>query len=366
MNLLENDISQLIIDNYEISVGKVDSINEIDLEKLNDGIVETVKINRDHIKHVSELNEWKINTHYVPNTFHVSENNIYVCLYSPSTPSVFAPTGTSPFNIILDDNYVWRFICKIDYKVADNIYVPITNIPEIIRTGCISSVNILNKSLTPITSFSNFYLDETLVSGTDIQFVVENDQNTMIASDVLIQKGGKNYNINDIISISDVKQLPDTRASVDIGVTPEGKISINSFVNGSNYDYLDIIIIGDGNGAKLNFSMVAGTLTRVTVSDPGSNYTWAKAIVVNSENYIIGIPNIEPLNGYNADLSKHIGPNKYYIKAEITEKKEINYYGIHRKKTNKDKNIYFESLYFVDMFLPLENESVLLNLILGK
>jgi hypothetical protein len=102
---------------------------------------------------------------------------------------------------------------------------------------------------------------------------------------------------------------------------------LNSFTNGQNYTYLDIIIIGDGSGSVATFNTVAGVLTSVNISE-GTNYTWAKAIVVNSEKYIVSRLTIEPLNGYNCDLSTHVGPNKYIIEAEFNNvSSEINFYG---------------------------------------
>ena len=124
-----------------------------------------------------------------------------------------------------------------------------------------------------------------------------------------------------------------------------------------------MIVIGDGNGASVNYTMIAGVLTNVIIT-PGSNYTWAKAIIVNSEKYIISRLYTEPLNGYNCDLETHLGPNKYIIETEfnnITD--EINFYGLHKKK-KENKYVQFEYLFPMSEFVPLIDEIVKTRIIL--
>lgn len=362
MNLLENDITKTIIDNYDISIGYVGDTSDINVKKLNDGIVKTISPSLNSIKRCSEIKLWSLDSVFVANTFYRNEDKIYVCLYSLGTTSLYAPTGNLIDNIILDDNYVWRYIADVQSVVYKNYVIPSFN-QEIIKKGCISGVNIIKNSNNQITSYASFNINNSYLSGDGLEFVVENDQNTLVANEILIQKGGTNYLSTDVIVITDTPHLLADTAEINVDVDSEGKVVLSSFTNGQNYDYVDIFIIGDGSGAEVSFTMLAGVITNVNITG-GSGYTWAQAIIVNSEVYMIGLPNIEPLNGYNSDFVRHIGPNKYILESKFTTTEEINFYGIHRKSSD-NKYVYFDNIYFVDTFTPLTDEEITLNIVLG-
>lgn len=364
MNLLENDITNIIVQNYDISIGYSNTIAEIDVHKLNDGIVATNNISPNNITHCTSIPAWQDGIIYSSNTFWRNDNKIYVLLYSPGTISVYPPTGNIKANMILDDNHVWKYICDVDYIVSGNYIVP-KKTGEIIKRGTISAVEIIKNSNHAISTFNTFTLNTAFMSGKNVLFAVEQDQNTLLVSDILIQDGGLNYTNNDIFILTDTVQNEADQAFVDVYVE-NGVVKLESFTNGQNYSYLDIIIIGDGEGATVSFSSVAGVLTNVAIASSGSGYTWAKAIVLNSERYVIGNIKIEPLNGYNADLVRHIGPNKYIISTTFTTDKAINYYGIHRKKTTDNKFIFFDNIYIIDEFTPIANEVVTVKLLLGN
>lgn len=364
MNLLENDITEVLLQNYDVSVGYIDSSKEITVSALNEGIVSTQQISRHSIKRCSEVTLWS-ETVLLKNKFYRNENRIYICLYTPGTPSIIAPTGDMNSNIILDDNYVWRYIVDVQ-EVVDNKHVipDVTTFKEVVKRGCVSSINILENSGHQITNYAGFFADQSFTTGEGLNFIVENNQSTFLISDILVQNGGKNYSHGDIISITDKEHRPEDRAVVDVYIE-NGQVKLESFTNGNNYDYMDIIIIGDGEGAAVTFSIIAGVLTNINVVG-GSNYTWAKAIVLNSEVYVIAELEIEPLNGYNADLVRHLGPNKYIIESTFNDiQDEINFYGIHRKNDNEAKYVFFDNMYMIDTFVPLEDETVKLKLILG-
>lgn len=363
MNLLENNISQILIDNYDVSVGHIDASQAIDVYKLNNGTIKTNNISINDIMHCSIMQEWKNDVIYLPNTFYRHTNKVYVCLYSPGNISVYPPSGKLNANMIMDDNYVWRYICDVKYN--ENDYVTFENANEYVRKGTIQSVNIITHSNHVMQSFASLYLHDTHMSGEGVQYVVENNQNNFIVSDILIQNGGLNYLPNDIMVITDKPMNNIDAAIIDVYIE-NGQVYIASFTNGQNYEYMDIIIIGDGENASVSFSSVAGVLTNVNVDNRGENYTWAKAIVLNSNRYIIGSTNIEPLNGYNSDLVRHIGPNKYIITSQFKLNTEINYYGIHRKLTDNNKFIFYDNLYIIDEFVPEENETVTVKLLLGN
>lgn len=369
MKLLEfNEIKEIFSDNYSISVGYISPDSELNSKNLNDGIVATAALTIDKIKHVSSIPLWQLNSNHTKGSFYRNLNKIYVCLYAPSNISLYEPTGSSLSNIILDDNYVWRYICDVDqYLFEDYVTLNKSTFIERVKKGCASSCDIIVNSGHQITDFASLYSVGSYSSGTGLDYVVENDQNTLMISDVLIQNGGEGYTNSDYLVITDIQHLLSDNATVDVYVE-DGKVKLSSFTNGQNYTYLDIIILGDGTGSVATYNTVAGVLTSVTVSE-GSGYTWAKAIVVNSEKHLVVKLNIEPLNGYNADLFHHVGPNKYIIETEFNNiSDEINFYALHRNKqiiNGISKYVHFEYFYTMTSFVPLSTETVKTRIILG-
>lgn len=362
MNLLENDITQIIMDNYDISVGQV-SIDDLNIKSINDGIVATKHITANDIRYCSEIKEWSENVVYQENTFCKIDNKIYVCLYAPTHASFAVPSGESLFNQLLDDNYVWRYVADVASVVYKDYIQYNQKYEDIVTKGSIQAIDITHKSEHLIGEYSNFYLQPQYVSGTGVNFVVENDQVTEEPSDVLIQNGGQNYAFTDIFVITDKQQNIDEIAEINVFVE-DGEVKLESFTNGENYDDIEIIVLGDGTGAEVNYSLFAGVLTNVSI-EGGEGYTWAKVIVLNSNKYIIGNIRLEPLNGYNADLKRHIGANKYVISATFDNiEKEINFYGIHRK-TSDDRYKHMDNMYLIDEFMPEPNEIINLKIVLG-
>ena len=123
MNLLENDIKNIIMQNYDVSIGHCNETSEIDVHQLNDGIVATQNIRANNITHCSIIPEWQENIIYMANTFWRYESSIYVLLYSPGTISIYPPSGKLKANTILDDNHVWKYVCDINYIVKGDYVV---------------------------------------------------------------------------------------------------------------------------------------------------------------------------------------------------------------------------------------------------
>ena len=104
----------------------------------------------------------------------------------------------------------WRSIDNrsyLDAIVIYNNYVIPDYSDEIIKKGCISSVDIIKNSEHQYTSYASFNNNETILSGTGLSFVVENDQNTLIANEILIQNGGTNDDLfGRSVDLSDSRQ----------------------------------------------------------------------------------------------------------------------------------------------------------------
>ena len=61
-----------------------------------------------------------------------NENNVYMCLQSGITGSVFQPTGTDTNSIVMPDGYVWKYLYSIagsQLKFIDENYIPVEELP---------------------------------------------------------------------------------------------------------------------------------------------------------------------------------------------------------------------------------------------
>ena len=145
MNLLENDITQILIDNYDVSIGYVGS--EMNIKTINDGIVATASISPNDIKYCSEIKNWINGVSCVENTFYKVDNKIYVCLYTPQNVSFIQPSGNSLFNQLLDDNYVWRYVADVSVVVDGDFVQYERNYTDIVNKGCVQKINIIEKSI---------------------------------------------------------------------------------------------------------------------------------------------------------------------------------------------------------------------------
>ena len=366
MKLLEHNLLSTFTEKYDISIGYVNE-DELNIVSLNSGIIDTKSIAEYEIAHCCEVTEYSSNIVYSPNTFIRNDNKVYVCLFAPDNVSIYAPTGNVLYNQLMDDNYVWRYICEVK-EIIHRDYITLESEPEIIRRGAVQAVEILLSSGHSVTDFDEYALNPIYMSGTGIDFQVENSQINFTIECVLIQNGGTAYSYNDMFVITDkIHHATDLSAYAEVNVYVEdGEVKLDSFTNGYGYTDLEIMIIGDGTGAELNYSTFGGLLTTVTVAESGSGYTWAKAIVLNSDKYVIGQLYIEPLNGYNCDLSRHLGPNKYIISKDFTGiTSEINFYGIH-EKVNDLRYKFFDHMYLIESFLPLEEEKINIKLVVGQ
>lgn len=332
LKLLNNDISKILVDNYQLSYGNKNTLKTLDLSYNN-------------VIHAVTLLTYTPNQVYTNNTFLINDNCVYVCLSSPGTVSMISPTGKTKTNIILDDNYVWKYITDIDYDYGDNFY-SIKKQEDIPTTGCVQSIKIIDQSEDVISSFSTFYNDYSFLSGSNLKYVVETEQSSGKISDILVSNGGYNYKNDDILVITNIEHKQEDTALIDVSIK-DGSVNLVSFTNGKNYDYLDIKIIGDGVGADAEFTTVAGVLTNVSITG-GTGYTYAKAIVIPSARYLICSVNTEPNNGYNSDLYYHLGPNKYIIDANVSVDFDINFYGLH-KRLNSNKSPVFEYVNTIDL-----------------
>lgn len=357
MKLTSLNLTAQIIESLQMSVGYSETQKLIDI---NTGILDTKILTLSDVKHVAEIESYQLDTLLNENTPYVVDGSIYMCLSAPDHISLIKPTQKLFSNIILDDLYVWRYICDVDEQFGNYSTIKLPEL-EIIKRGSIRKANILQNSNHSLSSYPVPVIHENNLSGFDAEFVIDTDPDTNIITSVLVQNGGEDYDDTDLLVITN-NQHTGTHAEINLSIN-NGQVDINSFTNGTGYSYLDIIVIGDGTGCELGFNTAAGILTDVNIVSAGQGYTWAKAIIVNSSKYIICNIVTEPLNSYNSDLHLNLKVNKYLIQKSFETSGLINFYGVHTKK-EPNKLIDFDA-YFVQEFELSENEKMNIQIVLG-
>lgn len=355
VNLLENDIVQILAKNYQVSVG-YNLSRDLKDYNLNANIRQTSNLLPNSIKNVVSLPLLVENTVAEKGKFYRTSNDeVFVCLFVPDNYIALIPkhnyTEKVYNNIVSDDNYIWRKVADV-VEVIDDDLCTVKLVDDTIRNGVVYHLEFDKEKYSNVNSGNTVEIHLDNGNGLNILPIFERD----ILTNLSVQNGGSGYRDGDIAFISFEKHNGEV-AQVDVYVE-NGQVKLEKFTNGSGYDYIDIIIIGDGENANATFNSMGGVLTNVEI-DGGSGYTWAKAFVVHTEKFVTATVKTEPLNGFNNEL-RH---NKYFVIAELTGiKDEINFYGLHRKQDGyKD----FVKVNYIDEFKPEIDEILELKLVIG-
>lgn len=354
LHLLENDIVQIIAKNYEVSVGYNLSRDMKDYN-LNANIRQTSKLLPNSIKNVISLPLLVENTLAEKGKFYRTINDeVFVCLFVPDNYVALIPrhnyTEKVYNNIIMDDNYIWRKVADV-VEIVDGDLCIVKTVDDSIRNGVVYHLEFDKEKTSEVRKGNTVDVFLEHGNGLNILPIFESD----VLTNISVQNGGSGYHDGDTAFISLDKHNGET-AQVNVYVE-NGQVKLENFTNGSGYEYIDIIIIGDGENANVTFNSMGGVLTNVEI-DGGSGYTWAKAFVVHTKNHIIATVRTEPLNGFNNEI-RH---NKYFVIAELTGiREEINFYGLHRKQKGfKD----FVKVNYIDEFRPEIDEILELKLVI--
>ncbi len=245
--------------------------------------------------------------------------NIYICLSNnDGAISKFPPNGTLLNNIIKPDGYVWAYVGKLnEVDIGSTVSKYITIPHSAYSTNEIGSIARINKKESTTINFVNPPKYKVITSsGTNAVFDISLDEDSNI-SYIACANGGFGYKENDFLVISD--NFDGTGAEVNLKIV-DGAIEIVDFTNGLGYTDCSILVVGDGDGANLDFTTLNGSITDVSVQNGGTGYTWAKAYVFSSDIAIIASLQLLPMNGKATDPSVLLRANTWKINKSIDTK----------------------------------------------
>lgn len=317
-------MSSLIIDNISTYIGNhqlaIGIGSPVTAQDVFDTAIAYLPIDSSNVTRVFKRQEWTsgivcVQIGYKTLSHYTTNNMIYVCISNNSGGvSTVEPSGTNMTNVLTSDGYVWRYVGNLLSQDVNksNEWCAVPESPVIVtRQGVISRiVNLVDNSPLFLTQPSSKIVTST---GTGANFVTVLDVDGSIKY-VSCSAGGENYKSADYVMISD--NFTGVGASVDLSIT-SGVVDIDTFTNGVGYSNISILVIGDGTGAILEGTIVAGSVTAVDVINGGTGYTWAKAFVFSSDSAAVAQVVIEPYNGVGYRLSNDLNSNASLISRLI-------------------------------------------------
>ena len=235
------------------------------------------------------------------------EFNVYKCLFNNNgAASTVKPTGTSTEAIILNDNYVWKYMYTVPLtmrnKFVTSDYIPVT---------------------TALTS--QYYTNGAITS-----YVIENRgykyPNCWAVDSITIVSGGSNYQVGDVIDFADAPSGGTNAVAVVSSINGSGSVTGITLVNQGAYyttqpsytvittsgvglsltvkykkdpaNYTELVVEGDNTiPAKLiPVINTNGEIESVTVADEGAGYTAATVTIIAKRTIGGVLQNVTALN----------------------------------------------------------------------
>ena len=340
MSLLLNSI--LVNDDLQLSVGHLlpdENTTEQDYYKSR---LLSEKVTRFDKNFITTKNTWNVNTvlnEYPHKQSHyLVDNKVYICIQNNKGGlSTEKPTSDSLFHVKLSDGYVWRYIFTVhnddmlDYiKIYDGDRFSINGVIAKLEDDDFSGVTFKKKP--------TYHIHTTNGNGCEIIF----DYGMGKISNAYVSNGGNTYNGNDVILFTD----GDSGDGADIKIAiVDGAVTILSYEIGGNFTDVNIFVIGDGTGATITSTVIDGSLTEPIVTNGGTGYTYAKAIITGSKNSIVKKIVMESVNGFGYNQVDDFPCDLLVSKTvKVKNDTDINY--ILLNKTPQDNEI--PSLYVLN------------------
>lgn len=265
--------------------------------------------------YISDKNVWKIDTvlneYPNSNSHYIVDNKVYLCIQNNNNnTSTQKPFGTSVFNFMTTDNYVWRYLFTLQTDdMVSHIRInakgnkpPVKNaIAKLENYNC--DVMFDSKPILLINSDN----------GTGCVIDYDYDDLTKKVSNIIVNGGGNNYKNNDYIVLTENKLGDGANITYNL---INGELNITGFTPGGNYTDPKIHVLGDGSGATVNYTVANGSFTDISVKTKGSNYTWITLVIAPSKNSFISKVVLESPNGFGYKPVNDIN-HKLLISKEI-------------------------------------------------
>jgi len=276
-------------------------------------------------------------------TFYVmtDEFNVYKCISNNNnSPSVNKPTGTSTATIETDDGYLWKFMFQV--PVADQTkfltadYIPVRKVvgagdPEFDVNGVIDSITIDDGG-------SGYTAAPTVVVNGDGQGAVVTASLTAgVVTNLSIDNPGSGYTFA-YLTFTDENTGSGAEATVTLGGTETdtsheavedsaipGTIDRIEIVSGG-LDYIDgdaiVSITGDGSDATASLTIDgdSGTITGVTITSQGTNYSFAEVSITQDVGAGTGATFraiLSPRGGHGSNAQKELFAKNLLISVNL-------------------------------------------------
>lgn len=302
-----------------------------------------------------------------------SEYCVYKCLDNANnSPSTVMPTGTDTLVLQTADDYVWKFLFRVETadrnKFMTPDYIPVrkmsgVGIPLYDINGLIDGLTVADGgsgyTTAPVVVIHGDGVGATATATTDGDAI----------TDITITNAGSGYSFAYVT----LEDTDGTGAVIDVtlgaldSTTPQqdveaaavsGTVDRVDIVN-TGIDYIagDVIITidGDGTGAEATATVdVDGKITAITMTDVGSNYTYADVIIQNN----IGIGTgavaraiVSPLYGHGGNAQREIFADKVCVSINLDNETSDYFYNNDFRQLGIIKNItvYESTEYFTDL-----------------
>lgn len=301
------------------------------------------------------------------------EFNVYKCLNNNNnTASTIKPTSTGTDTVELDDGYIWKFMFQVGAadrtKFLTTNYLPVRKIagvgnPTFDVNGELDSIDVT-------AGGSGYTVAPTVViqgdgTGAVATAVLTGDAVTSVT----IDSAGRGYSFA-IVTFSGGGGTGAT-ATAELGSTetPSLQQAVEStavsgtldriVVTEGGVDYIagDAIILIEGDGAGASASATindAGTITGITVTNPGTGYTFADISITQTIGAGTGAslrPVVSPYEGHGGNppkelFAKNVGITSSFISddKDIIIGNEFRQIGLIKNIHNYDETASFTGL----------------------
>jgi hypothetical protein len=270
--------------------------------------------------------------------------NVYKCLdNNGGAQSTTKPEGTGPTNIEHDgngqDGYIWKFLFQISpadrSKFLDSNFIPVrklTGTPTFDVNGVLDAL--------AITAGGSGYSTAPQVTidgdGTGAGASCTINTGTGVVNSITVTAAGSGYSFADVTftggggsgatastTLGVLDTDPSLQSAVESAATGGtiGRIVISNgginYVSGS----VTVVITGDGSGATATATVVDGEITKITVTNVGSGYTFAD-ITFSSATGTNAVARavIAPIDGHGSNPIRELYANRVGIVSTLFDR----------------------------------------------
>lgn len=269
--------------------------------------------------------------------YNPSNYSIYICVNSEGNLSSNEPTHQTINPVKYADGYTWRYVYTVPLALRDKFltaeYIPVSNslTESYFSNGGIDSISILgagegydkNSTSIQITGQGGVghgaLVEPVITDGKIVSVIIHNPGYGYVSPTITVISNGTNTKdalLSPNLTKGDIRSSSSVVQTLAIPGTIE---SIDILSGGSEYtENLTIVVDGDGTGATVEYERNAttGEVTKITVSNMGSGYTWAKLVVTDIEFGGSGLDvhiNLSPIFGFGRDVVSDLNAVKVTV-----------------------------------------------------